>query len=84
MCNLYSITTNQAAIAALFRVMNRKTGPRSASGLWLPDDGAECRGRAVPSEGYAGDPDDRRGTRRMDARAPGTRRRRCNGHYRMT
>jgi hypothetical protein len=23
MCNLYSITTNQAAIAALFRVINR-------------------------------------------------------------
>jgi len=23
MCNLYSITTNQAAIAALFRVVNR-------------------------------------------------------------
>jgi hypothetical protein len=23
MCNLYSITTNQAAITALFRVMNR-------------------------------------------------------------
>ena len=26
MCNLYSITTNQAAIAALFRVMNRQVG----------------------------------------------------------
>jgi putative SOS response-associated peptidase YedK len=26
MCNLYSITTNQAAIIALFRVMNRYTG----------------------------------------------------------
>src|ERR1035437_9386893 len=26
MCNLYSITTNQAAIAALFRVMNRYVG----------------------------------------------------------
>jgi putative SOS response-associated peptidase YedK len=26
MCNLYSITTNQAAIAALFRVMNRHVG----------------------------------------------------------
>jgi len=24
MCNLYSITTNQAAIIALFRVINRK------------------------------------------------------------
>lgn len=26
MCNLYSITTNQAAIAALFRKMNRYVG----------------------------------------------------------
>jgi hypothetical protein len=26
MCNLYSITTNQAAIIALFRVMNRHVG----------------------------------------------------------
>ncbi len=26
MCNLYSITTNQAAIAALFRVANRYVG----------------------------------------------------------
>ena len=26
MCNLYSLTTNQAAIAALFRVMNRYVG----------------------------------------------------------
>jgi hypothetical protein len=25
-CNFYSITTNQAAIAALFRVMNRDVG----------------------------------------------------------
>jgi hypothetical protein len=26
MCNLYSITTNQAAILALFRVVNRYVG----------------------------------------------------------
>lgn len=26
MCNLYSITTNQSATAALFRVMNRYVG----------------------------------------------------------
>jgi putative SOS response-associated peptidase YedK len=26
MCNLYSITTNQAAIIALFRVTNRSVG----------------------------------------------------------
>ena len=28
MCNLYSITTNQAAIIALFRVLNRYVGNR--------------------------------------------------------
>jgi hypothetical protein len=37
MCNLYSITTNQAAIIALFRVINRYVGnlppmPSLASG----------------------------------------------------
>jgi hypothetical protein len=32
---------------------------------------AECRGRADPSEGDAGDPNDGRGTRRMDASAMG-------------
>jgi hypothetical protein len=31
MCNLYSITTNQAAIAALFRRMNRYVACRSRS-----------------------------------------------------
>jgi hypothetical protein len=34
MCNLYSITTNQAAIVALFRVVNRYVGnlaPMAAS-----------------------------------------------------
>ena len=30
MCNLYSITTNQAAIVALFRVVNRYVGQPSA------------------------------------------------------
>ena len=30
MCNLYSITTNQAAIIALFRVMNRYVGNLAA------------------------------------------------------
>jgi putative SOS response-associated peptidase YedK len=37
MCNLYSIATNQAAIAALFRVMNRYVGsPPPMPGL-IPD-----------------------------------------------
>ena len=45
--------------------------PRPAPGLRLPDDGAERRRRADPSQGYAGDPDDRRGTRRLDASALG-------------
>ena len=30
MCNLYSITTNQAAIIALFRVVNRYVGAADA------------------------------------------------------
>jgi hypothetical protein len=33
MCNLYSITTNQAAIAALFRVVNRNIGNPDAGRL---------------------------------------------------
>jgi hypothetical protein len=32
MCNLYSITTNQAAIAALFRVLNSYVGNAGAAG----------------------------------------------------
>jgi hypothetical protein len=35
MCNLYSITTNQAAIAALFLVADRDVGPGGSS---LPHD----------------------------------------------
>jgi hypothetical protein len=34
MCNLYSITTNQAAIAALFRVMNRYVGNLPPMPIW--------------------------------------------------
>jgi hypothetical protein len=36
MCNLYSITTNQAAIIALFRVINRDVGNLPMSGVF-PD-----------------------------------------------
>jgi hypothetical protein len=37
MCNLYSITTNQAAIAALFRVLSRYVGNLSREcALGLP------------------------------------------------
>ena len=43
----------------------------AASGLWLLDDLAERGGRADPSQGNAGDPDDGRGARRLDARAVG-------------
>ena len=35
MCNLYSITTNQAAIAALFRVINRYVGNLAPKGRGL-------------------------------------------------
>jgi hypothetical protein len=46
MCNLYSITTNQAAIIALFRVMNRYVGnlPPMAWCSFCPFAGAD-RGR---------------------------------------
>jgi hypothetical protein len=37
MCNLYSITTNQGAIAALFRVMNRYVGNQPPMPLVFPD-----------------------------------------------
>jgi hypothetical protein len=34
MCNLYSITTNQAAIIALFRVINRHVGNLPPADAW--------------------------------------------------
>src|ERR1700688_3422891 len=37
MCNLYSITTNQAAIIALFRVMNRYVGNLAPMPSVFPD-----------------------------------------------
>ena len=37
MCNLHSITTNQAAIAALFRVINRYVGNLAPMPGVLPD-----------------------------------------------
>src|SRR4029450_6768545 len=40
MCNLYSITTNQAAIAALFRVVNRYVGNLAPMPGVFPDDPA--------------------------------------------
>jgi hypothetical protein len=48
-----------------------ETDPRPASRLRLLDDGTERSGRADPPEGYAGDPDDARGMRRVDACAVG-------------
>ena len=39
MCNLYSITTNQAAIIALFRVVNRYVG-NLAPRMTVPPDEA--------------------------------------------
>jgi hypothetical protein len=44
---------------------------RAASRLRLPDDGTERGGRADPSQGHAGDPDDAGGMRRVDASAVG-------------
>jgi putative SOS response-associated peptidase YedK len=37
MCNLYSITTNQAAIIALFRVVNRYVGNLAPMAGVFPD-----------------------------------------------
>lgn len=37
MCNLYSITSNQAAIAALFRVVNRYVGNLQPMPSVFPD-----------------------------------------------
>jgi putative SOS response-associated peptidase YedK len=37
MCNLYSITTNQAAISALFRVVNRYVGNLAPMPSVFPD-----------------------------------------------
>src|ERR1700730_3370886 len=37
MCNLYSITTNQAAIIALFRVINRYVGNLPSMPVVFPD-----------------------------------------------
>jgi putative SOS response-associated peptidase YedK len=45
--------------------------PRPSPGLRLPDDHAERDSRADPSQSYAGDPDDRRRTGCLDARAMG-------------
>ena len=42
MCNLYSITTNQAAIIALFRVINRYVGNLPPMPGVFPDAG-KCR-----------------------------------------
>jgi hypothetical protein len=37
MCNLYSITANQAAIIALFRVINRYVGNLPPMASFFPD-----------------------------------------------
>ena len=44
-----------------------EAGARAASGLWFSDHRTERRRRADPSQGDAGDPDDRRGARCLDA-----------------
>ena len=51
--------------------MGNKMHPPSPRLLRLPDDLAERDRRADPSEGDAGDPDDRRGARRLDMRVLG-------------
>jgi hypothetical protein len=48
-----------------------KADPRASPGLRLPDDHAERDNRADLSQSHAGDPDNARGMRRLDARAVG-------------
>jgi hypothetical protein len=48
-----------------------ETGPRTSPRVRLPDDGAECHRRADPFKGDAGDLDDGRRARCLDARAMG-------------
>jgi hypothetical protein len=48
-----------------------KADPRPSPGLRLPDDVAERNSRTDPPKGHAGDPDDARGMRHLDARAMG-------------
>ncbi len=54
----------------LFRRGSGNVEQRGATFV-APDDGAERSGRTDPPEDHAGDPDDARGMRRMDARAMG-------------
>jgi hypothetical protein len=49
MCNLYSITTNQSAIAALFRVMNRYVGNLAPMPGVFPDYPGQSCGTPAPS-----------------------------------
>jgi hypothetical protein len=46
MCNLYSITTNQAVIIALFRVVNRNVGKRGQIAACMAA-GAKAAQRAI-------------------------------------
>ena len=48
-----------------------KANPRAPSRLRLPDQGTERGGRADPSDGYAGDPDEGGGARGLAPRAVG-------------
>jgi hypothetical protein len=50
MCSLYSITTNQAAIAALFRVVNRYVGNLAPMPGVLPDDALRIVMRGADKE----------------------------------
>jgi hypothetical protein len=51
MCNLYSITTNQAAIIALFRVINRYVGNLPPMPGVFPETG-NCNSYATARNGY--------------------------------
>jgi hypothetical protein len=48
-----------------------ETGRRPSRRLWVSDDVTQRNRGADPPEGHAGDPNDRRRARRVDARAVG-------------
>ena len=95
MCNLYSITTNQAAISALFRVVNRYVGNLAPMPGVFPDytapivrTGAEGRELAtarwgMPSSAHALMEATKQRAAKLEARGKPVDFRDCSGWCRM-